>query len=230
MSEPRSITASSLRAARASFAAAAAFVILFAVLHVIKPELDPSWRMGSEYAIGDYGWVMRIAMLALGLSCAALVAALRRVIETTGGRIALTLLLINAAALAVGAAFVVDPVTTKPADMTTHGMLHSAAGAVFMFGFPIAGVLLGRSLERLEAWRSAARSIRWTAHYMWISVAVTVVHIITVQSSGRAFGPGTWNGWLNRLTVLSFAAWLMAVSWRAIQLRAVTGYSDAASS
>ena len=77
------MTASSLRAARVAFAAAAAFVVLFAVLHVIKPDLDPSWRMGSEYAIGDYGWVMRIAMFALALSCAASFAALRSEIETT---------------------------------------------------------------------------------------------------------------------------------------------------
>ena len=83
------MTASSLQSARVSFAAAAAFVVLFAVLHVLKPELDPSWRMGSEYAIGDYGWVMRIAMFALALSCAALFAALRPENETTGGRIAL---------------------------------------------------------------------------------------------------------------------------------------------
>jgi hypothetical protein len=214
-----SITASSFRAARVSFAAGAAFVVLFAVLHVIKPELDPSWRMGSEYAIGDYGWVMRIAMFALALSCAALFSALRPEIETTGGRIALGLLLVDAAALVVGGTFVVDPITTKPADMTTHGMIHSAAGAIFLFGFPIAGVLLSRSLERRQIWRSAVQSIRWTAHFMWISVAMTLVHIITVQSSGRVFGPGSWNGWLNRLTVLSFCAWLMTLSWRAIQMR-----------
>lgn len=55
-----------------SFAAAAAFVVLLAALHVLKPELDPSWRMGSEYAIGDYGWVMRIAFFSMALSCVAL--------------------------------------------------------------------------------------------------------------------------------------------------------------
>ena len=214
-----SMTASSLRAAHLSFAAAAAFAVLFAVLHVIKPELDPSWRMGSEYAIGDYGWVMRIAMFALALSCAALFAALRSAIDTAGGRFALGLLLVNAAALVVGGTFVVDPVTTKPADMTTHGMLHSAAGAIFIFGFPTAGVLLSRSLGQRQTWRSAMPSIRWTAHFMWLSVALTLVHIITVQSSSRVFGPGSWNGWLNRVTVLSFCAWLMNASWRAIQVR-----------
>ena len=217
--EDISVTASSILAARVSFAAAAAFLVLLATLHVIKPELDPSWRMGSEYAIGDYGWVMRIAFFLMALSCVALFAALRSEIETIDGRIALGLLLVVAAALVVGGTFVVDPVTTKPEDMTTHGMLHSLAGAIFTPSLPIAGVLLSRSLGRRQAWRAAMRSIRWTAHFMWISVAITLVHLITVLSSGRVFGPGSWNGWLNRLVVLSYCAWLMTVSWRAIQLR-----------
>ena len=150
----------SLRAAQVSFAAAAAFVVLLAALHVLKPELDPSWRMGSEYAIGDYGWVMRIAFFSMALSCAALFAALHSEIETIGGRIALGLLLVVAAALVVGGIFVVDPVTTKPEDMTTHGMLHSLAGAIFVLSLPIAGVLVSRSLGRRQAWRAAMRSIR----------------------------------------------------------------------
>ena len=213
------VSSMSLRAARVSFAAAAAFVVLLGALHVLKPELDPSWRMGSEYAIGDYGWVMRIAFFLMALSCAALCAALHSQSETIGGRIALGLLLVVAAALVVGGVFVVDPVMTKPADMTTHGMLHSLAGAIFVLSLPIAGVLLSRSLGRRQAWRAAMRSICWTAHFMWVCVAASLVHVITVQSSGRVFGPGSWNGWLNRLTVLSFCAWLMTISWRAIQLR-----------
>ena len=213
------VSSISLPAARVSFAAAAAFLVLFAVLHVIKPELDPSWRMGSEYGIGDYGWVMTIALFSMALSCVALFAAVRSEIETIGGRIGLGLLLVVAAALVVGGIFVVDPVTTKPEDMTTHGILHSLAGAIFTPSLPIAGVLIGRSLGRRQEWRAAMRSIRWTAHFMWISVVVTLVHIITVLSSGRVFGPGSWNGWLNRLVVLSFCAWLMTISSRAIQLR-----------
>ena len=72
-------------AARASFAAAATFVILLAALHFIKPELDPSWRMVSEYAIGRHDWVMRLAFLSWALSCGALFLAIRSQIGTTGG-------------------------------------------------------------------------------------------------------------------------------------------------
>jgi hypothetical protein len=52
------LTAISRTAARLSFAAAATFLVLLAALHFIKPELDPSWRMVSEYEIGRYGWVI----------------------------------------------------------------------------------------------------------------------------------------------------------------------------
>jgi hypothetical protein len=51
-------TAISRVAALLSFAGAATFVVLLAALHFIKPELDPSWHFISEYAIGDYGWII----------------------------------------------------------------------------------------------------------------------------------------------------------------------------
>ena len=63
------VTANSRTAARLSFAAAVAFLVLLAALHFIKPELDPSWRMVSEYEIGRYGWVMVLALLSLAFSC-----------------------------------------------------------------------------------------------------------------------------------------------------------------
>jgi hypothetical protein len=208
----------SLPAARVSFGAAGAFVVLLAILHVIKPELDPSWRPASEYAIGDYGWVMMIAIFSMALSCVALFVAVRSQIETIGGRIGLGLLLVVAAALVMAGIFAVDPVTIKgPEEMTTHGMLHGLAGSIFIPSLPIAGVLISRSLKRGHAWR-AVRSIQWTAHAMWMSVAA-MIHLATVISSGGTLGPGSWNGWLNRLVVVSYWVWLMTVSWWAIQLR-----------
>ena len=67
----RPVPTISRTAARLSFAAAAAFVVLVAALHLIKPELDPSWRMVSEYEIVRYGWMMMLAFLSLAFSCVA---------------------------------------------------------------------------------------------------------------------------------------------------------------
>jgi hypothetical protein len=52
-----------ITAARITFWAAALFLVLIAVLHILKPEYDPSWRMISEYAIGRFGWVMQLAFV-----------------------------------------------------------------------------------------------------------------------------------------------------------------------
>jgi hypothetical protein len=52
------VTAMSLTAARLSIGAAAATLVLLAALHVLSPEFYPSWRMVSEYALGNYGCVL----------------------------------------------------------------------------------------------------------------------------------------------------------------------------
>jgi hypothetical protein len=36
-----------------SFGCASAFLFLLVLLHKLKPELDPSWHMISEYTIGS---------------------------------------------------------------------------------------------------------------------------------------------------------------------------------
>ena len=64
----RPVTTVSRTAALLSFAGAATFVVLLAALHVIKAGLDTLWHFISEYAIGDYGWIMVLAFLSLAVS------------------------------------------------------------------------------------------------------------------------------------------------------------------
>ncbi len=52
-----------------SFGGAATFLFLLAALHNLKPELDPSWHMISEYAIGNHGWMLRLSLFCLSVSC-----------------------------------------------------------------------------------------------------------------------------------------------------------------
>lgn len=33
------------------------FMLLLALLHIIKPEIEPTWRFISEYAFGKNGWL-----------------------------------------------------------------------------------------------------------------------------------------------------------------------------
>jgi len=114
----------SVTAAKLSFAAAAACLILLAVLHVIEPEFGPSWRFVSEYAIGHYGRVMTLSFLAMAISCVALFATVRSQVRTIGGKIGLVLLLANAVGFAIAAIFTTDPITASKEVLTTHGKLH----------------------------------------------------------------------------------------------------------
>lgn len=53
------------------------FVIVIVVLHLLEPEFDPRFRFMSEYALGDYGWLMTSNFVALGLAPLAVAIGLR---------------------------------------------------------------------------------------------------------------------------------------------------------
>ena len=93
------------------------------------------------------------------------------------------------------------------------------AGAIIMLGLPAAGLLISRSLGRGPAWRAALPSIRWTAHFMWISGAAMLIYLVAFTSSRGVPGPGSWNGWLNRLGVLSYCAWLHGGQFDCVKMR-----------
>jgi hypothetical protein len=216
----RPVTAVSPIAARLSFAAAATFLVLLAALHFIKPELDPAWRMISEYEIGRYGWVMVLAFLSLAFSCVALLVAIRSQVRTTGGRIGLALLLVCAAGMIIAAVFTSDPITASSEELTTHGNLHGLGALLGIPGFPIAATLISRSLARDRAWSPARRSLLWATALTWIGLLVFVLSVaLMLPRSNGEFGPDVLVGWPNRLLIVAYCAWLMVAAWHAARLR-----------
>jgi ABC-type uncharacterized transport system permease subunit len=98
--------------AEMSLMAVASFSVLLILLHFLKPELDPSWRMISEYEIGRHGWIMRLAFLCWSASFFALTAALFQQAST----VAEVLLAIVGAGALIAALFAPDPITTPRAS------------------------------------------------------------------------------------------------------------------
>ena len=211
------VVASSQTAARLSFAAAATFLILLAALHFIKPELDPSWRVISEYEIGRYGWIMVLAFLSLAVSCVGLFIAIRSQIDTIGGKIGLAFLLVAAAGLIIAAIFITDPITASHNELTTHGNLHGL-GAALGTGFPIAAALIGWSLARNQAWSSARRSLVWSAGLAWIGFLVFALSMVVMFPDDGTFGPDVLIGWPNRFMIVTYSVWLMVVAWYSARL------------
>jgi hypothetical protein len=218
MTKTQPIPAISLVAARLSLLASVVFLVLLVALHFVKADFDPSWRMVSEYEIGNYGWIMVLAFFCMALSCATLFIAIRPHIRTTGGRIGMGFLLATAVGLAAAAIFTADPTTASQHALTTHGTLHGVASIIGVPGLPIAALLLSRSLARNQAWSQVRRSLFWAAHLTWISLLLMLLTLAIMLPLAGKFGPNVWIGWPNRILMVAYSGWLMLVAWRAAQL------------
>jgi hypothetical protein len=217
----KSVTEISLPAARLAIAASAAVLILLAGLHLLSPEFDPSWRMVSEYANGQYGWVLSLMFAAWALSSWALAFAIRSQVRTTAGKIGLVFLIAAGVGEAMAAAFDIN-----------HA-LHGLAGIIGILSLPIAAMLISVSLSRNQAWSASKKVLLWTANLTWISVVLLIATFILMvigftQAGGEMAAEVTTLpsgvialvGWANRLLVVVYSIWVMAVAWQGIQLPA----------
>ena len=219
--QERPATAISLPASRISLASGALFVILLAALHIVKPDLDPSWSVVSEYALGEYGWIMTIAFLSLGICAVSLFVAIRSQVQTLGGRIGLIFLLVGAAGPILAAIFPMDPITTPADAITTQGAIHSM-GAMLSDGILIAATLLTVSLGRKNPdWRTVRMPLILALILAWVAaVAFTGSMMVLLPRNGGQLGPNVAVGWQSRLVMLAYAAWLMTAAWSALRVRA----------
>src|SRR5690242_1650234 len=99
----------STRAARLAIVAIVSYQIPLIILIFLRPDLAPSRRTISEWAIGRYGWMMSSAFLISALSYAALLVMLKSQVRGKSGRVGLGMLLIcTIGATGVGI-FTTDP-------------------------------------------------------------------------------------------------------------------------
>ncbi len=114
---------SSFIASRLSIIFAATFITILFLLHFLKPELDPSWRMISEYEIGRYGWLMRLAFFCWGSSVLTLLVPLWGSLRTIGGKVGFVWLVLIGIALFGAGIFVTNAITDT--TTSTANSLHT---------------------------------------------------------------------------------------------------------
>jgi Protein of unknown function (DUF998) len=208
-------------AAWVAISATATVILLLAALHVLSPEISPSWRMISEYAFGRYAWVLSLMFLSWAIGSWAVAVALWSEIQTNAGRVGLWFLI--AAGIGEGMASAFD---------ITHPVGHGIAGLLGVIGFPIAALLLGTALRRNENWRARAKGLLWIANLSWVSVVLLIATLTTMtiqlraangghlpQHAPKSLPPGLLplDGWADRMIVLSNCAWVLLAAWQTIQ-------------
>jgi hypothetical protein len=206
--------------ARISFIGTSTFIVLLSALHVLKPEIDPSWRFISEYAIGAFGWMMSLAFMAFATGFAALFAALRPSLSGIAGRVGGGALLISAAGLVLAAIFTTDPVTIASGEATTRGKLHSFGGALGL-AIPFAVGFVSWRLVKDARWAHVRVAVLVSAFVAILAFLVAFISLAMMMTASQGkFGPDVPVGWPNRLEVTAYAAWLLTVAWQAMRLGA----------
>lgn len=174
------------RFALASIIAGGLFVLLLSSLHLLEPEFDPTWRFTSEYALGDFGWMMHLAFGLLALAQISVAITIFPHIRTVTGYIGLVILGISAIGVIIAGIFVTDPITVSPDDATFSGSMHSI-GAMLDYT-PVAALLISLSLSRLDVWRPMKRVLLTSAI---IAIVAMLLFVLQIPQDGQ-FGPGFW--------------------------------------
>jgi hypothetical protein len=141
-------------AARLAVAGPLLCITLVALLHVLEPEVNDSDAV-SEYALGDFGWLMNVAFFSGAAGIGALAFVLHRSLsQSRTAVVGIVLLSIAAVAWVLLGAGNIDP---EGADTTTHGLIH---GIGFLLGLPTrlaAPLVLAAAFRRDERWANHRR-------------------------------------------------------------------------
>jgi len=202
--------------------AVAAALFFLALLHVVSPEFDPSWRMISEYANGRYGLILSLMFACWGIAQLALLVGVWRQVPKTMFTVGLVSLFLAGAGAAMASVFDVN------------NPLHDLVSYFGILGLPIAAMLVSPALSRSPGWSVAKRPLLWSANLTWIAVALFaasfVVLILTFQLAGIKMDPSAGPtahapdgvigvvGVTDRLTAVVDFLWVATVANRAIRL------------
>ena len=117
-------------------------MIVLIVLHILEPEFDPRFRFMSEYALGDYGWLMTTTFFALGLAPFVAAVGLRNVHQSSRStRIGLGLLVVAGMFIWLAGIF-------------KDSIPHLLAGVVVFPSIVMAVLLLSWTFRQAAGWQT----------------------------------------------------------------------------
>jgi hypothetical protein len=209
----------------ASIVFAAVFLTILFLLHFLKRDLDPSWRMISEYEIGRFGWMMRLAFFSWGASVLALLIAIWPSLQPISGTISRWWFVLIVIALFGAGIFKTNPITEKTPNLVNT--IHTLCGAIVILTFPIAATLAVHGLLHHPLWSARQGQLIFGTVLTWIGMVAYFASIIisgiinpsTVKNtSAEKESPHILQGWPNRFMVVTYIIWLIIVAETALRL------------
>jgi hypothetical membrane protein len=180
---------------RVVFLCAAYYVIVIIVLHILEPEFDPRFRFMSEYALGDYGWLMTTTFFVLGSAPFVTAIGLRNVYQSSRSiRIGLGLLVIAGMFIWLAGVF-------------RDSIPHLLAGVVAFPTMVMAVLLLSWTFRRAAGWQTIYQVA------LFIGLAMLAMLFLMVADLGMP-------GLQQRVFIFLFLLWLSIVVHKSVRLTA----------
>lgn len=191
-------------------------ILSLLILHFVSPEFKPSWRMISEYALGNHKWLITSFFIFWGLASMLLAFNLWAHVSGFWPTIGVLLVFVSCIGAFMGGLFDVK---------------HKHHGLAFLLGIPtlpIGALLICYHLISMDQWQMHKTEILWSTHSIWISVLLMAASMILLmrgyKKSGLPMGPGVEppkelpkgvigiNGYFNRILVLCYLLWLITMA------------------
>lgn len=164
-------------------------------MHVLNPKFVPTKYLVSQYATGQHGWVIQVALYCFSLSCLAAGLAIWEV--SVGGAL---LLFISALGTAGASFFVTDPVGTQHGSRESR--LHLLSTYFVIPIFPLAAALVGQT--------TSDRLLEILTKSVWLAF---VIFIGALVGSHREWLIGKVTvGIFQRILLIVYALWLLALT------------------
>ncbi|HCS40819.1 MAG TPA: hypothetical protein DIW44_14710 [Anaerolineaceae bacterium] len=195
------------------------FILTLAVLHFLKPEFDPKWRMISEYEIGKYGNLMQGAFFSWGASLLFMMVVAWHFVGSAVGIIGWVWFLIIVLALVGAGIFKTNAITDN--STSRDNSIHTLCGSVVILTFPIASTLVASAFLRSPFWEPYTLAVVLFTVLNWLGMIGFFASIIWSRkkdpTAGRV-GPKVLLGWPNRIMVLLYNAWIIVLAVCVIQM------------
>ena len=153
--------------------------------------------MISEYEIGRFGWLMRLAFFCWGASVLSLLITIWPYLLPISGTISRWWFVLIVIALFGAGIFKTNPITDRtPNPVNT---IHTLCGAIVILTFPIVATLAVHSLLHNPLWLANQGLLIFGTILIWIGMVVFFGSIIIARiknpSAGEAGGPHVYQGW-----------------------------------
>ena len=199
--------------ARLAIVAATTYQLLLIVLVLLRPDLPVYSTTISEWAIGQYGWLMQTGFFISAISYLLLFVALRTEVRGKAGKIGLAILVICFLGTVGVGLFTTNP---YPPDLRmAKTLVHTTCGTLAMVLYPVAILLILINISnRNERWSGYRIPLKAIAFLPLLAFTGFVIHLnlYVIPLGTGAVGPNVPVGYPPRIMFLVYHLSLIVIA------------------